>query len=107
SRQQLESLRHAIELQSVVLPDAKYARTLCARLIRINAGDVFEDRIVGIGDADETILVLERPLLALLVLLELVEREHARAKTQTNQLMSAADSKHRSFGLANKVSELV
>src|SRR5207253_5406258 len=67
----------------------------------------FEDRIVGIGDADETILVLERPLLALLVLLELVEREHARAKTQTNQLMSAADSKHRSFGLANKVSELV
>ena len=41
------------------------------------------------------------------MLLELVERDHSRAKTQTNELMTAADRKHRSFRLANEVAKVV
>src|SRR5690242_3577584 len=102
SREQLETFRNAIELQAVVLPDAQDAR----RRLRIRAVDVFEDRIFRRDDADEAILVLLRPGRALLVLLELVERDHACAETQTDELMTAADRQHGGLRFANEVREL-
>src|SRR5690349_12974943 len=97
-REQLESCRNAIELQAVILPDTQDTRGR----IRFRAVDVFENRIFGLGDADEAILVFLRPRRALLVLLELVERDHARAKTQTDELMTAADREHRRLRVANE-----
>src|SRR5215213_10892680 len=76
--QQFEAFGNAIELQAVVLPDTQNARGC----VRLRAVDVFENWIFRLGDADEAILVLLRPRSALLVLLELVECYHARAKTQ-------------------------
>src|SRR5688500_13235740 len=92
-RQKFESLRHAIELQAMVLPHAQDA---CGR-VRVGAIDVREDGIARLGNADKAILILLRTTVALLVLFELVERDHARAKTQPNQLMPATDCKHGSF----------
>src|SRR6185369_725460 len=100
---QLESFRYSIELQAVVLPDAQDP---CGRLW-IGAVDVLEDRIFRLGDAGETILILVRTCRALLVLLEFVQCDHARAKTQSDELMATTDGKHWSFGLPNKGSEVV
>src|SRR5262245_2407666 len=75
SGEQLESFRHAIELQSMILPDTQDAR----RRLRIHAVDVRKDWIVWFGNADEAILVLLRSLEALFVLLEFVKRDHACA----------------------------
>src|ERR1700741_732097 len=98
----MESFRHTIELQSVVLPDTQNARRTL-----IGAIDVFEDRIGRLGDANEAVLIFKRTSDALLVLLELVQRHYARAEAQTNQLMPAADRKHRCLGLANKRTKVV
>src|ERR1051325_8189549 len=89
-REQLETFRHAIELQAVILPHAQDAR----RRSGFHAVDVFKDWILRLDDANETILVLLRALCTLLVLLELVERDHARAETQSDELMTAADREH-------------
>src|SRR5829696_5009214 len=102
-RQKLKSVGHAIELQAVVLPDAKDAW----RRVRIGAVDVRKDRIARLGNANEAILILLRTTVSLLVLLELIERDHARAKTQTNQLVPAADCKHGSFSLDDKLRKVV
>src|SRR6185436_5861007 len=83
-REQFEAVWDAIALQAVTLPDAHDTR----RRFRIRAVDVFEDRICGIGDADEAILVLLRPRQTLLVLLKLVKRNHARAKAEADKLMT-------------------
>src|SRR5829696_2322658 len=101
-RQQFEALRYTIELQPVVLPHAKNA----PRRLRVRTVDVLENRIRRIGDAHKAILVLLRSCCALLVLLQLVEREHARAKTQSNQLVPATDRENRSLGLTNKDAEI-
>src|SRR5215213_1419063 len=101
-RQQLETFRYAVELQTVILPDTQDA---CGRFrIRI---DVFENRIFGLRNADEAILILVRPRQTLLVLLEFIERDHACTKTQTNKLMTAADREHWSFGIANEASKVL
>src|SRR5689334_13499711 len=76
--EQFETFRDAIELQPVILPDAQDARGR----FRIRAVDVSEDRIFGSDDANEAILVLQWPRQALLVLLELVERDDACSETQ-------------------------
>ena len=88
SREQLKSFRHAIELQAVILPDAQDTRGRR----RLHAVDVREDWIFRFGNANEAILVLVRSLQALFVLLEFVESDHARAKTQTDELMAAAQN---------------
>src|SRR5215213_2316377 len=93
--EKLKSLGHAIELQAVVLPHTKDAW----RRGWIGAVDIRKDRIARLGNADKAILILLRTTVSLLVLFELVERDHARAKTQTNQLVAAADCKHWSFSL--------
>src|SRR5215213_9632550 len=102
-REKLESFRDAIELQAVILPDAQDPR----RSFRIRAVDVFEDRIFGIGDPDEAVLVFLRSRRTLLVLLELVERDHARAKTQTDKLMTTAYGEYRNLCLANEFSKFI
>src|SRR5262249_49560067 len=98
SCEQFESFRHAIELQTVILPNTQDARGR----VGIHAVEVREDRIVRLGDANETILILLRALESLLVLLEFVERDHTRAKTQSNELMTAADREHRRLRFANE-----
>jgi len=67
--------------------------------------DVREDWIFRLDDANEAILVLLRALQSLFVLLELVERDHAGAKTQADELMTAADREHRRSRLANERAE--
>src|ERR1041385_1617071 len=100
-REQLESFRHAIDLQSMVLPDAQDTR----RRLRIHAVNVREDRIFRLGDTNEAILVLLRSLQALLVLLEFVECDHSCSKTQADELMTAADREPRRLRLANERAE--
>ena len=65
-----------------------------------------KDRIVRISDPNKTILILLPSILALLVLFELVERDHSRAKTQTHQLVTATDREHRNLSCANKVTKV-
>src|SRR6185503_10603486 len=101
--EKVESFGNAIELQAVILPDAQDTRGPFG----IRAVDVFENRIFGFGNADEAILVLLRPRRALFVLLELVECDHACAKTQTDELVTAADGEHWCFCLANEVTKIV
>src|ERR1041385_1970439 len=92
--QQLKSFRHAIELQSVILPDAQDA-TL-ARVIlpdtRLGIVDAVEDRIFRLNDAPKPTLILGDAIRAPLLRFLLIEREHARAEAQPDQLMSAADA---------------
>ncbi len=68
--------------------------------------DALEDRIIRIGNPDEPILVFLRSILALLVLLQLVERENARAKTQTHQLVATANCQNRNLSLANELTKV-
>src|SRR6185369_6172700 len=102
--EQLESFRNSIELQPVVLPDAENPST--PRLLWISARDVLKDRIVRIRDADEPILILVSTSLALLVLLELVERHDSRAETQTHQLVTATDRENRNPRCSNEPREI-
>ncbi len=46
------------------------------------------------GDANKPVLVFQRAIDALLVLFEMIEGNYASAKTDANQLMSAADGEH-------------
>src|ERR1041384_7149593 len=92
--QQLKSVRHTVELQSVILPDAQNAtltRVILpnARLGIVNAG---EDRIFRFDNAHKPILILCDAIRAALFLLLLVERENAGPKAQANQLMPSADA---------------
>src|SRR5829696_2230085 len=97
--QELKTVGHAIKLQTVILPHAKDAW----RRVWIGAVDVREDRIARLGNTDKAILILLWTTVSLLVLFELVEREHARAKTQPNQLVPATDCKHWSFSFDGKL----
>src|ERR1044072_1660116 len=87
----------------MILPNPQNARGL----IRIRAVDVLEDRIRRLCNPNEAILVLERARDALLVLFEFVERHHSRTETQTNELMTTADRKHRCLSRASKVAEVI
>src|ERR1044072_1245394 len=87
----------------MILPNPQNARGL----IRIRAVDVLEDRIRRLCNPNEAILVLERARDALLVLFEFVERHHSRTETQTNELMTTADRKHRCLSRADKVTKVI
>src|SRR5215813_7380107 len=64
-----------------------------------------EDWICRLDNADESILIFVWAVLALFVLFQPAKRNDARAETQTNQLMTAADSQHWNACRANKVCE--
>src|ERR1041384_5371245 len=80
--QQLKSFRHAIELQSVVLPDAQNAT-----LARV----ILPDARLRSVDAVEAWIFSDAVRAGLLLFL-LVEREGAGAEAQPDQLMSSADA---------------
>src|SRR5438067_777788 len=94
--QQLKSFRHAIELQSVILPDAQNA-TLTRVILpntRLGIVDTGEDWIFRFDDAHKPVLILSDAIRAALFLFLLVERENASAEAQANQLMTTADAEH-------------
>src|SRR5437588_4866330 len=97
SRQQFEIIRDPVELQPVILPNAQDAALLRVILpdARLRIIDAAKDRIFGIDDSHETILIFDHAIVAALLLFTAVKRDHARAKTQANQLMAAADSQNR------------
>src|SRR6267143_6863573 len=88
----------------MILPDAQdpCAFRAVSSEFRIDLMNLLKDRIGGISDTNKTILIFLRTILSLLVLLELVERNDASAKTQTYQLVPAADGKHGNGRAANK-----
>src|SRR6185436_19961601 len=62
-----------------------------------------EYRIIRISNAYEPILILLRSILSLLVLLQLVERDNARAKTQSHELVPTANCQD---GYSSRANEL-
>src|SRR5262245_55861847 len=100
SRQQLEAVRYAVQLQAVVLPNVQDASGIGRA--GIDHRDSFEDRIAGFGDPNKPILILLRTIVSLLVLLEPIESNHAGAKTQTDELVPATDGQYGNRCRANK-----
>src|SRR5437764_6804474 len=103
--QQLKPFRNAIELQSVILPDAQnatFTRVILpnARLGIVNA---VEDWIFRFDDAHKPILILGDAIGAALFLFLLVEGENASAAAQANQLMTTADAEHWSRRRVNEI----
>src|SRR5205807_7210519 len=96
SRQQLEIIRYPVELKAVILPHAQDPSFLCVVLpnARLRIIDAAKDGIFRVDDSHETILILDDAIFPALLLFTAVKREHARAKTQANQLMTAADSQN-------------
>src|SRR5436190_17310108 len=74
--QQLEAFGHPIELQTMVLPDTKNARIY----FRLAVRQAMKDWIFECRDADETVLILDRPVLALFMLFHFVQRYHTGAE---------------------------
>ena len=106
---EFELFRHAIQLQSVILPDAKDARLFrivlpCAGLWIVNAA---EDRIDRIRDANEAILVFKGATLALLMLLHVAQSHNARSEAQADEFMPATDAEHGPARPAYEGSEVV
>src|SRR5882724_5029169 len=106
SGEQTKTLRYAIQLQTMILPNAQHASLL--RVVQealSRAVDSAKDRIMRVGNADKAILVFEWAILALLVLLEPIERHHAGAKAQADKLVSPANCQNRDRVGANKFGE--
>ena len=107
SSKKRETLRHAIELQSVILPDAQ--DTAFARVILPDSGfrivDAGKDWIFRLDDTHEAILIFSHTIRAALFLLLLIERYHPRAKAQSDQLVTAANTEHRNPGGMNEIGE--
>src|SRR5438045_2526616 len=91
----------------MILPDAQ--DTALARVILPDPGlrivDAGEDWIFRLDDAHEAILIFSHPIRSPLFLLLLIERYHARAKTQSDQLMPAANTQHRASGCMDEIGE--
>src|SRR5437764_621759 len=103
--QQLKPFRHAIELQSVILPDAQNA-TL-TRVILPDTGlgivDPGKDWIFRFNDTHKPILILSHAIRAALFLFLLVEGENASAEAQANQLMTTANAEYWSRRRVNEI----
>src|SRR5258706_13202542 len=67
--------------------------------------DAAEYGILRLSNSNKTILILQRPIMALFVLLQPVEGHHAGPKAEANQLMPAADRQYRDFIRAKKLAE--
>jgi hypothetical protein len=82
----METVRHAVELQAVVLPNTQNAGRLrrFLRAIALNGMNTGEDWIRRINYADESILILGWSILSLLVLFKLIKRNDARSKAETD-----------------------
>ena len=82
SSEKRETLGHAIELQSMILPDAQ--DTAFARVILPDSGfrivNAGEDWIFRLDNAHEAILVFSNAIRSALFLFLLIERYHPRAK---------------------------
>src|SRR2546423_1096860 len=101
--EELETFGHAIELQSVVLPNAEDAGF--AGVVLPNSGfrivDAGKDWILRLDYANEPVLIFRDAIGAAFFLLLLIERYHAHAKTQPDQLMSTANPQNRNRRVAN------
>ena len=103
--QQLKPFRNAIELQSVILPDAQNA-TLTRVVLpnaRLGIVDTGEDWIFRFDDAHKPILILSDAIGAALFLFLLVEGENASAEAQANQLMTTANAEYWSRRRVNEI----
>ena len=84
--EKFEMFGDMIELQSMILPDAQDAGF--DGVILPDAGfavaDALEDRVGGIGDADEAVLILEGAANAVLVLFVMIERDDLRPETHAD-----------------------
>src|ERR1700730_16118194 len=91
----------------MILPDAQHARLLSVILPKPGRRIVYsaEDGIFRVGNSNETVLIFQRPILALFVLLEPVQRNDPGAKAQTDKLVSTTNRKYRRAGRANKLGE--
>src|ERR1043166_3353639 len=86
TREQLKSSRHAVELQTMVLPDAQnasLARVVLPdfRLGIVNSG---ENRIFRFDDANEAVLILSDAIATALLLFLLIQCDYARPETETD-----------------------
>src|SRR5438093_8976198 len=75
SGQELESFRHAIELQSMILPHAKNSALFRIVLpdARLRIVDAFENRVLRINYANKAILILGQAIAAALMLFAAVK----------------------------------
>src|SRR5450432_350822 len=107
--QQVEPIGNAIQLQSVILPDTQ--NTCFSRVILPETGfriaQAKKDRIARLSDADEAVLILNRTVLSLFMLLQLVESHDARSKAQPNQLMPATNCQDRNSCLPDEASKVL
>src|ERR1041385_8655229 len=80
----------------MVLPNTQDAGRLRRFLgaIALNGMNTGEDWIRRINYANESILVLSWSIYSLLMLFELIKRNDARTKAETNELMASADSEY-------------
>ena len=103
----METVRHAVELQAVVLPNTQNAGRLRRFLgaIALNGMNTGEDWIGRINYANESILILGWSICSLLVLFKLIKRNDARSKAETDELMSTADSQDGYARLADEVTK--
>src|SRR6266851_3176992 len=89
----------------MVLPDAEDASFLCVILpdARLRIIYLLKNRIVRFDNTYQPVLIFSNTIVAALTLFLAIERDDTRAKTQSNQLMSAANTQHRRGRLMNKV----
>src|SRR6266568_4662203 len=92
----------------MILPNAQDAAF--ASVILPNSGlgivDADKDWIFGIDDAHKAILIFGDAIRPSLFLFLLIERDDARAKTQSDQLMAAANSQHRDSRRVNEITKV-
>src|ERR1044072_9005818 len=100
----METVRHSVELQAVVLPNTQNAGRLrrFLRVIALNGMHPGKDWIRRINYANESILVLSWPVCTLFVLFQFIKRNYARSKAETDELMSTADSEYWDACLADE-----
>src|SRR5256885_13685088 len=89
----------------MILPDTQHARLLSVILPKPGRRIVnpAKDGIFRIGNSNETILVFQRTILALLVLREPVQRNDPGPEAQANELVSTTDREYRRPGPANEL----
>src|SRR6185295_913831 len=91
----------------MVLPNSQHTRVFRVVMPKprrriINAAEYGVPRL---SNSNKTILILQRSIVALLVLLEPVERHHPGAKAEAHQLMPATDRQHWNSTWTNKLGE--